>query len=263
MPVARNAGVGLYYEVDESDVHDAPVLFVGDAPYGAWQWGWQHAAVAGPFETIVADIRGSGRSDAPAGPYAVGDLVADAQAVLADHGASSAHVVGCGLGGMVALELARVSSRPRTVTLLGTAAHGDGLDLGPVYADPDDPDGLASSLAAVLSREFLDAHPDAVERIVEWRAAEDADAEAFAAQRAAVEAYDGRDSLYEITTPALVVHGGDDHVWPPVRGEALADGLPRGSYVELDGAGHLVGVERSRVVNDHLWDHLAPTSERP
>jgi pimeloyl-ACP methyl ester carboxylesterase len=256
MPVARNADVELYYGVDDGDVHETPVVFVGDAPYGAWQWGWQHGAVAGPFETLVPDVRGAGRSDAPPGPYAVGHLVADVQAVLRDHGASSVHVVGRGLGGMVALELARVSSRPSTLTLLGTAAHGDGLDLDPVYARPDDSDGLASSLAAVLSRAFLDAHPDAVERIVDWRAAEDAAPDAFAAQRAAVAAFDVRDSLYEITTPALVVHGGDDRVWPPARGEALAEGLPRGSYVELDGAGHLVGVERSRVVNDYLWDHL-------
>lgn len=256
MPVARNAGVGLYYEVDESDAHETPVVFVGDAPYGAWQWGWQHGAVAGPFETLVTDVRGAGRSDVPPGPYAVGDLVADVQTVLDDHGASSVHVVGRGLGGMVALELARVSSRPRTLTLLGTAAHGDGLDLDATYARPDDRDGLESSLAAVLSRAFLDAHPDAVERIVEWRAAEDSGPDAFAAQCAAVEAYDVRDSLYEITTPALVVHGGDDRIWPSVRGEALAEGLPRGTYVELDGAGHLVGVERSRVVNDHLWNHL-------
>jgi pimeloyl-ACP methyl ester carboxylesterase len=255
MPVARNGGVGLYYEVDGGDAHETPVAFVGDAAYGAWQWGWQHGAVAGPFEALVTDLRGAGRSDAPPGPYAVGTLVADLQAVLRDHGASSVHVVGRGLGGMVALELARVSSRPRTLTLLGTAAHGDGLD--PAYAPPDDPDGLASSLAAVLSREFLDANPDAVERIVEWRAAEDAAPDAFEAQRAAVEAFDVRDSLYEITTPALVVHGGDDHVWPAARGAALADDLPNATHVELDGAGHLVGVERARAVNDHLWAHLS------
>jgi len=59
-----------------------------------------------------------------------------------------------------------------------------------------------------------------------------------------------------VTTPALVVHGTADAVWPPERGEALAENLPRGRFEPLSGAGHLVHVERSRVVNDLLTGFL-------
>jgi pimeloyl-ACP methyl ester carboxylesterase len=255
MPVARNGDVRIHYAVDGEGPHGTAV-FVGDAGYGAWQWAWQAPGLAGPVETLVTDVRGAGRSDAPQGPYSVADVAADVHSVLDAHGASGVHVVGFGLGGMAALELALTSSRVRGLALVGTAAHGDGLPLDAAYAPPDDADGLHSSLSAALSPAFLDAHPDAIERILSWRTEEDATPDAFAAQRAAVEAFDVRDRLHEVTVPALVVHGGDDRVWPPERAAALAEGLPRGSHVELDGAGHLVGVERSRVVTDRLWDLL-------
>jgi pimeloyl-ACP methyl ester carboxylesterase len=251
MPTASNGSVSLYYEAD-GDPDGGTVVCLGEAGYGAWQWGWQHAGLTGPFETLVTDLRGTGRSDAPPGPYAVDDLVADVQSVLEAHGRRRVHVVGAGLGGMVALELARISSRPRSLALLGTAPVGAGLTLDPLFGSPSDPDALESSLAAAFTRGFLDDHPDAIGRIVDWRAAEDATREAWAAQVAAVEAFDVSDRLYEIDVPALVIHGRDDVVWPIARGRRLAEGLPRGEFVGLDG-GHLIGIERPAAVNDRLF----------
>ncbi len=74
------------------------------------------------------DLRGTGRSDAPAGPYDVGTLAADLEAVLADHGVGSAHLVGAGPGGMVALQYAHQYSRARSLTLYCTAGSGDAID---------------------------------------------------------------------------------------------------------------------------------------
>lgn len=252
MPTASNGSVDLYYEADGEG---ETVAFVGDAGYGAWQWGWQHAAVAGPYESLVFDLRGTGRSDAPPGPYAVGTLVDDLVAVLADRGVRKAHVVGAGLGGMVALRAARTTSRVRSLALFGTAAHGGGIDLSPLFGAPSDSAELERSLSAALSDRFLEAQSDVVEQIVEWRGEEDADREAWEAQAAAVERF-AADDLYEIPDPALVVHGTDDAVWPAERGEELAEGLPRGEFVPVEGAGHLAHVEASRVVNDELLRFL-------
>jgi pimeloyl-ACP methyl ester carboxylesterase len=249
MPTAQNNGVSLYYEVEgDGDT----VVFLGELGYGAWQWGWQHAAVAGPYEALVMDLRGAGRSDAPAGPYTVPHLARDVQAVLEDHGTRRAHLVGVGLGGMVALELARISGRPRSLFLIGTVAAGEGLNLDPLFGPPDDPAQLERSLEAALSPAFRDRHPDVIDQIVEWRAREDADRAAWEAQRAAVDAFDSRDVLHEITDPVQVVHGSEDRVYPVDRGRLLAEQLPRGEFVEATDAGHLANVEHSKVVNDEL-----------
>ncbi|WP_129114335.1 alpha/beta fold hydrolase [Halegenticoccus tardaugens] len=253
MPTARNGDVSLYYDADGSG---ETVAFVGDLGYGAWQWGWQHAAVAGPYESLVMDLRGVGRSDAPPGPYTIGELAQDLDVVLADAGVRSAHLVGAGLGGAVALQAALSSSRPASLTLLGTAARGADLDLDPLFAPPSDSDALRRSLAAAFSDAFFDEQPDVVAQIVEWRADEDASREAWESQAAAIERFDARDRLHEVTIPALVAHGAADAAWPVERGRALADGLPRGEFVPIEGAGHLAHVEHSRTVNDLLLDFL-------
>ena len=257
MPTVQHGDADLYYETDGSG---ETVVFVGDAGYGAWQWGWQHAAVAGPYESLVTDLRGVGRSvGGVAGGAAVGveTLSSDLLAIFSDAGVNSAHLVGAGLGGMVALETALSTSRVKSLVLVGTAARGDGLDLDPLWGDPDDPDALERSVRAGVSEAFRETHHDEIDRIVAWRTAEDADRSTFEAHAAAVASFDRSDELYEITSPALVVHGDTDGVWPSDRGAALAEGLPRGEFRAIEAAGHLVHVEASRRVNDELLGFLA------
>lgn len=258
MPRATNGTVSLRYEVDAGPVgDDEAVVFCGDVGLGAWQFGWQHAALAGPYTVVTPETRGVGASDAPPGPYTVETLAADLDAVCADAAVRNAHLVGYGLGGMVALAYALTSSRPASLALIGTPPAGDGYTPAGVWADPTDPTAVAGSLSGLLSADFRDAQPDALAPIIEWRRTEDADRETFAAQRAAVEGFDLADRLHEVTTPALVVAGADDTVCPRGAVETLADGLPRGEAYVVDGARHLVGVEASAAVNDRLVGWVA------
>jgi pimeloyl-ACP methyl ester carboxylesterase len=245
MRVERD-GVSLYYETEGSG---DTVAFVADAGYGAWSWAWQHGAVAGPHESLVWDLRGTGRSDRPPGPYDVDDLAADLDAVLADAGARTAHLVGLGLGGMVALRHARRYGRAASLVLVGTAASGGAV--GPGYETATAPDG---DLAAALSAAFRESHPDVVVGIEEWRDG-DADRTGWVAQRAALDGFEAG-PLYEVDQPALVVHGGADRAVPAAAGRELADGLPRGEFEAYPDAGHLVCVERSQPVNDRLLGFL-------
>jgi pimeloyl-ACP methyl ester carboxylesterase len=268
VPTATNDGVDCYYETSGRSVGGRePVAFVGDAGYGAWQWGWQHRAVAGPRPVVVYDHRGTGRSDAPPGPYAPSDLVGDLGAVLGAAGIARPHLVGAGVGGLVALRAARSGAvTPRSLVLLGTAAAGQAPEadaLRGLYASPDDRPALRRATRRALSDAFVEAQPDVVERIVDWRAAEDAAPAAVDAQLAAARGIDLGDELYEVTTPALVIHGGADAAWPIASARSLAAGLPRGELVEADGAGHLVGVERSKLVGDRLAAFLAATESDP
>jgi pimeloyl-ACP methyl ester carboxylesterase len=255
MPTVENDGVDLYYETEGEG---ETVVFVEDLGYGAWLWGWQHAAVAGPFEALVWDLRGTGRSDP--GDYSVGAMAADLEAVLSDHGTREAHLVGSGLGGMVAIEYAKEYGRTATLSLLGTAPAGAALPAEPrerAYAPRDDREALRESLAPVLSDSFRTEHPDVLESIAQWRSEDDADREAWEGHSAAMAEFDRRDSLYEVTDPALVLHGEADRIVPLEAGERLAEGLPRGEFESFEGAGHLVGVERSRPMNDRLVGFLA------
>ena len=254
MPTTTHDGVSLHYETDGEG---ETVAFVSDAGFGAWQWGWQPPSIAGRREVLVWDLRGTGRSEAPPGPYDVDTLAADFEAVLREAGVRRTHVVGAGLGGMIALRYAREYDRARTLTLLGTAPRGEAIDvdaLRALYPDGDELTACRESLAGAFTPHFREERPDLVEQICEWRRVEDADTAALDAQVEAMTSFEAG-PLYERSLPALVCHGVDDPVVPPTAGEELAEELPRGTYEPVAGR-HLAFVERARAVTDRLVAHF-------
>lgn len=241
MPTARNGPVELYYDATGSG---HTICFVADLGCGPWLWSWQAPALAGRYESLVWDLRGTGRTDAGE-DYAIETLAADLEAVLAAHDVRRTTLVGAGLGGMIALAYALSYSRATGLALLGTAATGERFETDPFLGSPADVDALTS-------RAFREAHPDAVERIVDWRRAEDASPAVKRAQAEAVAEFDHSDRLHEITEPALVCHGSADDVVPSAAGEALAAGLPRGSFEGFPEGSHFFFVEQSRLCTDAL-----------
>jgi len=153
MPVARSDGVAVAY--DRAGPSDAgAVAFVEGWSYGRWMWRWQRRALP-DYETIVPDNRGTGDSEAPGlgmdgvldrfpeslrqllvlklhrEKYTIRRMAADLEAVLADAGVGSAHVVGASMGGMIALRHALDFDRTETLSLLCTTAGGDMANLVP------------------------------------------------------------------------------------------------------------------------------------
>jgi pimeloyl-ACP methyl ester carboxylesterase len=244
MPRARHAGVDIYYE----QVGDGPtVAFLPEAGLGAWSWGWQHDAVAGPFESVVVDPRGTGRSDAPDGPYDVATLAADLEAVFRDAEVRAAHLVGHGLGGAVALAYAREYNRARSLTLIATPASGEVVDtteLERLFSDDWPEVAFSQAYVGVAPRDEIEG----------WRDLDDAGPDARRALYDAYEAFDPG-GLYEYETPALVLGPVDSPVVPEAACEALARGLPRGEYEAVEGR-HLAHLEHSVAVNDRLLGFL-------
>jgi 3-oxoadipate enol-lactonase len=251
MPRATRDGVELAYET----AGEGPtVAFVGDVGFGAWQWARQVDALAGPARTLVSDHRGTGRSDAPAGPYAMADLVADHRAVLAAADADGAHLVGAGLGGLVALEVARESDRVASLVLLGTGLDPAAADPLALAADRDDAAALRATTERALGPEFPERFPEAVDDVVAWRREEDATGDALVGHREAARSFQ-TGPLYEVTLPALVCHGVDDPVVPVGTGETLARDLPRGRFEAVEGK-RCCFVEHSAAVTDAVEGFL-------
>lgn len=258
--------------VDDHELHyvasgEGPtVVFVGDLGFGAWAWSWQFPALAGPYRAVVWDMRGVGRSSTPPAPDTIGAVTADLAGVVGAVGAQSIHLIGAGYGGAVALEYARKHAHVRSLILVGTTATGgepavDPVPLERAHAPPGDEAAIEETFSVLVSPEFLRQQRDAIEWMVEQRSVEDADTEAWRAHRRVYESIDCRDHLHEITCPALVLHGAADPIVAPTAGGALADGLPRGRFVEIDRASHLVWIERSRQVNDEIVGFLDATAQ--
>ena len=232
MPTITVKGATLRYE--RSGPADRPaVAFLPDVGFGPWVWGWQAPEFAGSYRTVVQAARGTDGSKGP-GPYTIDRFAAELEAILTDAGIRRVHLVGAGLGGMVALRYAREYGRARSLSLLGVAASGDRIDRAALSAlHPADPAGFEGSLSVAFTDRFL-TETDLGERITAWRRKEDATGEALSGHREAALGFEAG-PLYELSLPVLVCHGVDDPIVPPRAGEELAAELPNGRFEAVEG----------------------------
>src|ERR1700742_463322 len=96
-----------------------PLLLIGGTGMTAQLWtacGMRDLLVDAGFDVITYTARGVAPSDAPAAPYQVADLAADAAGLLDALGLSGVHVVGYSLGSFTAEVLTR--KRPDLVASL-------------------------------------------------------------------------------------------------------------------------------------------------
>lgn len=103
MPLIGVGDVDLHYESHGSG--EAVLLVHGLGSSGA-DWAFQVPALAPHWRVIAPDLRGSGQSAKPAGPYSVAGFAGDLWRLLDVLGIERAHLVGFSLGGAVALEMA-------------------------------------------------------------------------------------------------------------------------------------------------------------
>jgi pimeloyl-ACP methyl ester carboxylesterase len=282
---ADNDGVSLYYEVDGpeggpadassggaaaagGDDGDSPptVVFVEGLGYGRWMWQWQADPLAEEYRTVVFDNRGTGDSDVPAGPYTVAEMAGDLEAVLADAGVESAHVVGASMGGMIAQQYALDYDRAESLALLCTSHGGDEAVPTPpetqermfgVPADADEREAIRYKMEPAMSDGFWAEHDDLIEQIVDWRLAGDAPPTGREAQAAGVAGFDASDAVGNIEIPTLLLHGTDDRVLPVENSRLLHEKLPNSELETFAGGPHLFFIEQADAVTDRLRSFLA------
>ena len=63
-------------------------------------------------------------------------------------------------------------------------------------------------------------------------------------------------ALPEVTVPALILSGKEDHTLPPVHGQRIAQQLSNARHIEVAGAAHLVPLEAPDEANRLIFDFL-------
>jgi pimeloyl-ACP methyl ester carboxylesterase len=283
MPRVKRDGVSLYYERDRVDGEET-VVFVEGLGVGRWLWNRQREALAGEYDLVLPDNRGAGRSDAPLPPvvprlpqtlrllyfltvggYSPAEMAADLEAVLADAGIERAHLVGSSMGGMIAQQYALEYDRAVSLALLSTTHGGEAAVPVPdetrkqIYETPADAterERIRHRMEPALTDQFFEENPETVAQILDWRQEQDAGEVAREAQTAVGANFDVSDRLHEIGLPTLVVHGTDDQVVPVENGRLVAEKLPDARLELLEGAPHMLMIERSAEVTERLRGFL-------
>jgi pimeloyl-ACP methyl ester carboxylesterase len=116
MPHVHVRDIDLHYRTYGSG---APALLIHGLGSSGADWAFQVPALSARRTLIVPDLRGSGASDKPPGPYRIADFAADLWALVDALGHATVDLVGFSLGGAVALEmaLARPAAAQRLVLI--------------------------------------------------------------------------------------------------------------------------------------------------
>jgi len=255
---ARNGECELWYETF-GDRSDPTLLMVNGlgSQSSNYQDAWCDMFAAEGLFVIRFDNRDVGLSTSFAGApvgeagnaYLLGDMAADAIAVLDAEGIERAHVMGLSMGGMIVQTLAvehphRLLSMTSVMSATGEPEFGqsapeafaqltappatdreshvqrwiDGLR---IWGSPEffDEDRLRADAERSFDRAFT---PDGTTR------------QFFAIRASAPRAH----LLREVTVPTLVMHGSADTLITPSGGERTAELIPGARFVLIDGMGH-------------------------
>jgi len=244
--------------VEESgDPGGAPVMFAGALGTDLAIWDGVVAALPGRFRAIRYDLRGHGGSDCPSGPYGMGALVHDAEALLEALMLRDAVFVGLSVGGLVAQGLAvKRIDLVRGLVLSGTAPKIGTKAGWQARAAEVRAEGMTAVSDAVMARWFsqkvraggkLDWVRDMLDR---------QDPEGYAATCEAIAGTDFLTPTSGLHLPALVTVGTEDRSTPPDLVRELADLIPGSRFELLRGAGHLPCVDSPALFADTLTGFL-------
>jgi pimeloyl-ACP methyl ester carboxylesterase len=223
--------------------------------------GGQFEALAQHFRVIALDWRGTGESSRGEAPYTAADLEADVLGVLDALDIDRAHLVGMSQGSTIAQRIAaHHPDRVDRVVLYSTWGHTDSYLQGMftfwehLYRTADPQAYGEATLWFLLSREFLNADPAAVQAIAKASFASESAATRHAQIQAARvnAAHDNRDLLARISAPTLVIAGDQDRTIPVGYSEQVARIIPGAEIRVLEGPGasHALFLERADEVNE-------------
>jgi pimeloyl-ACP methyl ester carboxylesterase len=234
---------------------DPPLVLLHAFPLDASMWDGVLPGLRGAGLVLTVDLPGFGGSPVPDGEPSI-DVVADAVVGVLDAGGHDrAVLVGCSMGGYVALALARRHpERVAGLALVDTKAEADGEEArtnreriaGAVTGDAGTR-ALLPMVDSLLGPVTRADRPDLVEAVRGTMLRARQPAVAWA-QRAMAARADSTDLLPGIVVPAAVVVGEDDAVTGPDLARAMAAALPDAVLTVVPRAGHLSPVERPDVV---------------
>lgn len=261
----RGVGVhGLELALDDRGSGPA-LLFVHGYPLDGGLWRHQAGAFPG-WRTLIPDLRGLGRSDAPDLGYSMATYADDLAALLDAIGVDDVVLAGLSMGGYVAFEfLRRHRPRVRALVLADTRATADSAEgrKGREEAMADVRVGGAPLIAEqMLPKLLAKGAPRSLCDDVRAMMAAAPVPGILGALAAMRDRPDSTDLLPTLAgMPTLIVVGAEDALTPPRDAEGMAKAIPGAKLAVIPGAGHLAPLEQPEAFNRHLATLLAGLTE--
>lgn len=237
--VTTSDGVRLHAEVEG----DGPtIVFANSLGTDLHLWDAVVPRLPGSLRVVRWDKRGHGRSDVPPAPYAMGRLIADAEAVCDALEVREALFVGLSIGGMIAQGLA--VKRPDLIRAAVLSNTGVKIATPAIWQERIDAirdGGLEAIADAVMTRWFSRGF----DQVDAWRARFlRTPVDGYVGCSHAIAGTDLLTPTSGLRLPVLTIAGDEDGATPPDMLRELADLIPGSRSVLIRGAGHLPCVEK-------------------
>lgn len=241
MPFINVQGKKTYYAGDNS-LGGSPIIFCHGSGGGHHHWLYQLKNLRNPVNPLAVDLPGHGRSE--------GDAL-NSVAAYRDwlHNFSQAAGIekfipaGHSLGGAIALDYAiHYPDHTSGLILVGT---GSRLRVLPALLET-----LREGRVPLDFADFLYSQK-ADEKLLARGREEVAAcaASVYYADLSACDCFDISSELSRISVPALIICGTDDRLTPVKYSRFLADNIPWSRIEIIEGAGHMVMLEKPDLVN--------------
>lgn len=245
---------------------DETLLFVHDAGSTAEIWDPQLGALSRRFRCAAIELRGNGVMPLPNSLSTITreGFARDCLALADALGVRRIHLVGCGLGGIVGLELWQSAPhRLASLSLLDSfAAYPDGASVATRLVDA----ALAAPSLVTFAEEqtsrLLPPGASSRRRTESVRQIASMNRRAYARYIFATLTGDYRSSLGSIAIPTLVLCGEHDTFVSRALCEELAAQIPRALLVEVPDAGHVCNADAPAFVNAALEAFIASASNQ-
>ncbi|MDQ2866300.1 MAG: alpha/beta hydrolase [Candidatus Eremiobacteraeota bacterium] len=231
-------------------------------------WDAQVKTLAATHRVIRADMRGTGSSNAPGGPYLMESLAGDIAAVLDSLGIERAAIVGHSLGGYVALAFARMHlERLTRLALVCSHLEADTMEMSKfrndLAANAESQHSVASVVHAfyprMLAAQRYVPQSETAQRLRMMMQAADVGG-TVAMLRGMALRDPATDIAPDLAMPVLVVAGACDQTISLDEARRTADKFPHANLEIVDSSGHVPMIEEPDCLTNALDRWLMPRS---
>jgi 3-oxoadipate enol-lactonase len=222
-------------------------------------WDELTEALKDRYRVLRYDARGHGASAAPAGGYALDQLVDDAAGILDALDVKQALFGGLSMGGMVGLGLMILHPHKIKGAVIADSRHTTTPDFTKAWLDrivAVRKSGIEAVVASTVSRwssKGLAARKPAVVARMETMV-RGTSVNGYCGCAAALARLNYGPRLNEINVPVLVMCGDEDHGAPPENSRQMAAMIEGARFVEIKQAGHIANIEQPTMFNVAVGD---------
>ena len=246
MQIADLGDVQLHYQTD-GNPDGAPIVFANSLGTDLRLWDSVLPHLPDGLRIIRFDKRGHGLSSQPPGPYSMGALIRDTEALLDHLGVRDCVFVGLSIGGMIAQGLAvKRMDQIRALVLSNTAAK---IATPAIWQDrmaAVRAGGIEALADATMERWFSKAFRTSTDHLLWRNMMVRQPVEGYLGCCAAISGTDFYTPTSGLRLPTLGIAGSEDGSTPPDLVRETVDLIPGSRFELMRKAGHLPCVEHPK-----------------